>query len=464
MDIIKKNRKDERRILIAMIVDSVVLGRISGKWDKRGLFKTKWANVVGKWCVEYYKQYEKAPQKNIQGLYEQWAAKSRDTETVRLVEKFLETLSTEYEALEQESNTEYLIDLAGKYFNQVKAENLISTLQSSIEAGDIDSVVSQITTFNQIELGGGEGIDPVQDDEAIKAAFSDRREPLITYPGALGEFFGDTLERDALVAFLAPEKRGKSFFLLDMAYRAMLQKRRVAFFEAGDMSQNQVMRRLMVRVAKKPMKRCLVEYPLELEVNNGKGAVTKTKRKRFKRGLNYKKAIEARDRLLNEKLQSNDPLFKLSCHPNSTLSINGIKNILTTWEQDGWVPDVIIIDYSDILNMDHYGLEGRDRINETWKQMRGMSQQYHCLVVTATQANAASYGIDTLSRSNFSEDKRKLAHVTAMIGINTSDEEKEHHILRLNYIARRESEYNEESCVCVAACLELANPCVISSF
>ena len=51
MDIIKKNRKDERRILIAMIVDSVVLGRISGKWDKRGLFKTKWANVVGKWCM-----------------------------------------------------------------------------------------------------------------------------------------------------------------------------------------------------------------------------------------------------------------------------------------------------------------------------------------------------------------------------------------------------------------------------
>ncbi len=161
MDIIKKNRKDERRILIAMIVDSVVLGRISGKWDKRGLFKTKWANVVGKWCVDYYKQYEKAPQKNIQGLYEQWAAKSRDTETVRLVEKFLETLSTEYEALEQESNTEYLIDLAGKYFNQVKAENLISTLQGSIEAGDIDSVVSQITTFNQIELGGGEGIDRI---------------------------------------------------------------------------------------------------------------------------------------------------------------------------------------------------------------------------------------------------------------------------------------------------------------
>ena len=40
------------------------------------------------------------------------------------------------------------------------------------------------------------------------------------------------------------------------------------------------------------------------------------------------------------------------------------------------------------------------------------------LVVTATQADANSYDRTSLKMSNFSEDKRKLAHVTAMYGLN----------------------------------------------
>jgi hypothetical protein len=57
MKIQKKNNNDERLILIAMIVDETVLGRIAAKWQK-GMFNSKWANIIAKWCLKYYTKYD----------------------------------------------------------------------------------------------------------------------------------------------------------------------------------------------------------------------------------------------------------------------------------------------------------------------------------------------------------------------------------------------------------------------
>jgi len=464
MRIRKRNRVEERRILTAMIVDGIVLGHISSKWNKQ-LFKTRWANLIGGWCVKYHNRYKKAPMKQIESLYESWSAESNSEETVKLIERFLSSLSNDYEILKNDSNSDYILDLAGRYFNRVRIENTIAATQSHLDIGSTEDADEQLTSYNRIELGVGTGIDVFQDEMAIKEAFESRQKPLLVYKGALGRFFGGALERDALISFMAPEKRGKTFWLLDVAYRAMQQHRKVAFFEAGDMSQNQIMRRLMVRVSQHPMKRSLIYFPKVLERNGEeKCASVERERIRFKKGLSYKIAKRACKKLMTSKLKSKESLFKLSCHANSTLSVSMIKSTLQSWERDNWIPDVIVIDYTDILDMNYPGLEGRDRINETWKQLRGLSQTYHCLVVTATQSDATSYKANTLNKSNFSEDKRKNAHVNGMIGINASKDEQENGLMRLNWVVLRESEFNEDFCVHVATCLGLANPSVMSCF
>ena len=136
--------------------------------------------------------------------------------------------------------------------------------------------------------------------------------------------------------------------------------------------------------------------------------------------------------------------FKLSTHPNNTLSVQKIRAILSQWEKrDDFVPDIVIIDYADI--MDHPGhLEFRHKQNEIWKGLRSLSQEWYCLVITATQADAKSYESSRLRLSNFSEDKRKYAHVTAMYGLNQDPHgrEKEIGLMRINEIVVREGEFN----------------------
>jgi len=446
-----------------MIVDSVVLGRISSKWQGQ-MFKSKWANLIAKWCLGYYRKYQEAPMVQIEGLYESWAESANDKETVSLVSKFLGSLSEEYESLKDESNSSYIIDVAGRYFNQVKIEHLLQLTQGSIDEGKVDKAVDHIASYNQIEMGVGKGIDILHDVEAIKEAFADKKEPLIQYPGDLGEFFGDSLERDGFVAFMGPEKRGKSFWLLDIAYRAMLARKKVAFFEVGDMSQNQIMRRLMVRVARRPLCAGKIYVPTDMSFDDTNEIDTSSKRESYKDKLSWRDARKACQRLMRKKVKSKDSYFRLSCHPNSTLNVKVLKAIIQSWERDGWTPDVVVIDYADILNMDYAALEGRDRINETWKQLRSLSQVFHCLVVTATQTDAASYKTPTLTMSHFSEDKRKLSHVTGMIGINALREEKDEGVMRLNWVALRERRFSESACVYVAGCLEIANPAMYSYF
>ena len=454
----------ERQILTAMIVDKTVLGRISTKWQN-GMFRNNYANLIAAWCIDYFNKYEKAPMKHIENLFENWAEKNKDKDTITLIEKFLGTLSEDYKQLKKETNSDYIIDLSGKYLNQVKLERLADAIQGDIDSGKVEKAKDRVNTFNQIELGGGEGVNVLQDKEAIKEAFEDKQEPLIVYPKDLGKFFGDAFEREGFISFLAPEKRGKSWLLIDVAYRAMLQRKKVVFFAVGDMSQNQVMRRFMIRVTQRPFYPREVYYPIHMyKDHEDEMATVRYKVRRFTKPLSWRRAMRACRLVMRKKIKSKEPLLKLSCHPNSTLKVKEIKNILKIWERESWIPDVIIIDYADILNMDYAHLEGRERINETWKQMRALSQIYHCLLVTATQSDANSYNTKTMGKMNFSDDKRKFAHVTGMIGINQTNEEKEKGIMRLNWIVRREEEYHENKCIHVAGCLSLGNPLIKSCF
>ncbi len=151
--------------------------------------------------------------------------------------------------------------------------------------------------------------------------------------------------------------------------------------------------------------------------------------------------------------------FKLACFPNDSISVNGINTELALWEKyENFVPDVIVVDYADILAAIDTRLEFRHRENQTWKALRALSQVRRCLVVTATQSDAASYGKERLNLSNFSEDKRKYGHVTMMLALNQTPEEKRKGLMRIGQLVVREDEFDTDRDVVVLQCLAIGRP------
>lgn len=161
----------------------------------------------------------------------------------------------------------------------------------------------------------------------------------------------------------------------------------------------------------------------------------------------------------------NNKRFKLSTHPNKTLTVSAIDTQCDLWErEDGFVADLIVVDYADILAPE-VRADPRHQENDKWMRLRGLSQKRHALVVTGTQADADSYNRDLLRQSNFSEDHRKYAHVTAMYGLNQdrTGREKDIGILRINPIVVREDAFNAAREVFVLQNLRRGQP-VLSSF
>jgi hypothetical protein len=160
--------------------------------------------------------------------------------------------------------------------------------------------------------------------------------------------------------------------------------------------------------------------------------------------------------------------FKLSTHANETLSLSQIRTLLDLWaRQEDFIPDVIIVDYADILasDADCTHLNSRDQHNKNWQRLRSLSQTYHCLVVTATQSDSKSYEkkVRVLNLTHFSEDKRKFAHVTGMYGLNQDSEEKQIGLMRINELVVREDAFVDSNQVNVLQRLEMGRP-YIGSF
>jgi hypothetical protein len=474
-----------RAVLTGMIVNETILGRVASKWAKPGLFASRWENLVGQWCVDYWERYNKPPEKDVEGLFRRWTNKARDEATVSLVDSFLSGLSGEYTQRNEELNPDFVVDQAGELFQRVKLARLSEAVEASLEAGEVKEAEGLVENWSRIELGQGSFEDPFTDKASVYDTFALKPEDevLFRYPGPLGRFFGGAFARDNFVGLMAPDKTGKSFWLLDIAYRALEQHRKVAFFEVGDMSRRQVKIRLMVRNSVHPYRSnnpdgtwpCTVRWPVSLlspprqddenkENKTKLPARVKFKAKKYLKPLDRKTAWAACQKFMRLKAKSTESLFRLSCYDADDLSAAGLKVIVQDWARQGWCPDLVVIDYADLLAAPPGIRDPRDQINKTWKQLRSIATKLHCCVVTATQSDADAYGRYLIDRKNFSEDKRKNATISNMYAINVTEGEKARQLCRLNTVMLRDGEFHSSRCIHVAGCLALARPAILSTY
>ncbi len=442
-----------------MVTDQIVCSRIASQWNDEGLFDSKWANLVGRWCIEHIRKFDRPIGKSIKGVFEEWEQRSGvEKATADGIGRFLEYLSDDWES-QGEVASDCILDIAGKYFSRVKARKAIDAATDLLDSNRPEEAISIMANIGRVELGAGSLVKPVEEFDIWQQAFDpERRAPIVHYSDGLGKFFGDVLARDTLIAFMAPDKVGKSFWLLDIAFRALKGRRRVAYFEAGDLLQDEVLLRLGSRSAYRPVRSGKIHVPISLDKDSFE---VEYDDRIFKDGLSSREAFRSFSKLCRGR-----DCFRLSCHPNSTVSVEQIHSILMDWNREGWIADVVVIDYADILAPPYGSRDVLDSVDETWKRLRRLSQEFHCLVVTASQSNAAAYTDKSsiLSRKHFSGRKTKLAHVNGMIGINYNEDDKKKGIMRLNWVVRRNARYSEKKTVAVAGCLAVAAPSIISVY
>lgn len=508
----------ERRIVVGFIVSTEYIQKLLPIWNQRYVEASP-AGTIIRWCITYYEKYNQAPREAIQDIYFTESRKKTTDQKIleELGEVILPSLSAEFERSPKMFNLEYLLDQTLDYFRERRMELHQTEVDSLMSDNKIEEAEELTRKFNSQPLLGKErfGVDLGSDEnlEQIKKMFDRESYSVIECPGVFGRFINKTLIRGGFVSFLAPEKRGKSFWLLELAIRALHNNANVVFFQAGDMTEEQQLARICSYITRKTVteeqEKVLYTYhPIRDCFLNQIGTCDKPEREGDESlfpesegdGVGYRlssgdlnlrdhpvpddyvpcrNCYEGRIRYGTVFLEKREleiltadeavkevrrffskykKRFKLSTHLNNSLTPHRVRELLYMWErEDGFVPDVVVIDYADLLIQNSRD-DFRHRVDAIWKDLRAISQEWHCLVLTATQADAKSYEKDYITLSNFSEDKRKYSHVTAMYGLNQDKNgiEKRMKVMRINKLLSREEDYSSMDQVYVLQNLDIA--------
>lgn len=484
----------EEQIITGVVVSDNFARKIF-KVAKPIYFQSEYARIIYGWCKSYFDAEGKTPRIGIQQVYEVEKENLEESEQ-RIVKKYLENLSDHYERMEV-FNDEYLYNKAISYFEQRSVELTISDAAKLLKQERTKEAVEKFHTYKKV--ANPFGFKNIFHPDMLALFYEDDPDPLLLLPERLGQLFGP-LRRGWLLALLAPMKRGKSWFLDYVAVEGLRQGRNVLKISL-EMSQKEQMDRLLKMtfgisdngeepIITIPTFDCRLNQDntcrLPQRKNNCALFIGAEIKPDFAPDMRYRVCVACRDvienseyvpatwfkRIKNKTLTLSElrkqskqvaihlggSIIPISFPVFSATPEDLIETMYSYEDEFGTMPDIVVVDYADILNDTTFrNDQQRDRTNTVWKNLKRIAGQFDCLVATATQGNRKSFERESMDEANISEDIRKLAHVDIMGALNQTKVERTEGVLRVDLLAHRHRKVDSREVMTLQA-LDIGQP------
>jgi len=492
----------ERKLIIGLITSTAFCQEIIPKLKILGMdtFQISFARKVAQWVIDYYEDIGEAPQKHIQDIFNTEKEKLSEEEK-ELVSDFLDLLSKEYEN-ESQFNVAYLRKKTLEYLKTRTFEIFFERGLSYVEQGKLKHAERLYLDFTKVPEETIETFDPFSEKEVRLYELDGEVNRLVEMPGDLGKVIGGPLERSWLVSLAGPEKRGKSFFLEEFVFQCLFDGLKV-FWVSLEMNKYVLKGRIYTRITAAIKEPGNIIIPIPDCKNNQQGICNKKKRinniklvdefgalPEFDPRSKYSpctvcrtiprrkgippnrtftpdywfeeirveeittKIIEKRTKQFRQMFGSN---LRCRAYPAFSANFDDIQHELDLLEMEGFVPDIIAIDYFDILAEEKGVRSDRGSIDKTWKRGKNLAAERDCLVITPDQTNKTSRERETIRSTDTTEDKRKDAHVDLKLAINQTMQENDDGVARIGVLFHRHRKTTSKQAM-VFQSLELANP------
>jgi archaellum biogenesis ATPase FlaH len=210
---------------------------------------------------------------------------------------------------------------------------------------------------------------------------------------------------------IAPPNRGKSIALINIGAGAILEGYNVVHFTL-EMPEKQVTKRYDQRLMGKSF-----EYMKE------------NPDKILKAIMNMQKT--KRGQLFVKKYKTND------------CTVHTMRSYLTRlWMEKGIKPDVIIVDYGDLVQPRRTYSDKRFELESVYLDLRDLAAEYDCPVWTASQANRGALDKKVITIGDLAEAFNKANIADFMMALCQTTEEKEDGEMRIYISKHRDGEAN----------------------
>ena len=255
--------------------------------------------------------------------------------------------------------------------------------------------------------------------------------------------------RGQLLLFMAKYGAGKSWFMIHTMREGVKQNKKVLYISL-EMAENEVNLRLLQSLYAYRTKS--ISYKPKINVKNGTyqllGPTDQAPRPNLHDSGEYEKVAEL---LLRDAAMEGRLLVKQ--FPTKGLSINLLNSYLDNLaNNDNFVPDMIILDYADLMKPTKYKKETYEEQAQIYEELRGIAIERDVMMVTASQTNrGAGKGEkgenDYIDGADIAGAYAKLGTVDICLSFSQKEVERMFNLARLRVVKARNTQDSFEVCI-----------------
>ena len=270
-----------------------------------------------------------------------------------------------------------------------RKQNLKKAMLKSVkllENHSFDEISSVINEAIKLGSDSNFGHDYVLDFEQ-RFLFKSRN-PVATGWPEIDDLTHQGLGNGELGVVIAPTGAGKSMALVHIGAQALIAGKNVIYYTLE----------LSDTVVGSRFDSCITNVPLD-------------SLKTFKEEI-YEKVQELEGKLIVREF------------PTKSASPVTLKNHLEKVITRGFKPDVIIVDYADLLRPTSGLREKRHELETIYEQLRGLAQEFKCCLWTASQTNRSGLNAEVITMESISEAFNKCFVADFIFSISRTAEDK----------------------------------------
>ncbi len=411
-------------IILLAITDTGFLKLTHGRVDPKHLTSRITANLL-EIIFQHYKEFGEAP-----GYHHFWPELEHFLET-RPIDEADEYLKyvTKLQKLQPPGDRTFVLRRLGDFVKGRERELALIKAADLIQEDKIEEADNVL--YDVLKTGVPEedmGLDYLRDYTGM----DQQQEGILIPTGvpALDRLIGG-YSRGQLLTILAGSKGGKTWALMHVAKTGLYTGLKVLHI-THEVSQSETEQRYDMMFCCRGSKN-VGEVVAYQTYDNKTGKMAE--QRRVIRNLFEDKNIRVRARRAVKKFGGDIRIKKYpmgQCKPSEILRY---LNDLET--RDGFLPDIIINDYIDVMDLSGYGDQKRDQLNEGYIFLKGLADDRNVLVATASQVRREALKRRVITQKDVAEDIRKMANCDIAIAIGRSDDDIKCNLAGLNVIANR---------------------------
>ncbi len=122
-------------------------------------------------------------------------------------------------------------------------------------------------------------------------------------------------------------------------------------------------------------------------------------------------------------------------YPTKSATTQTLKTHLEKLKNRDFSPDMIIVDYGDILKPIFHSKEKRENLETIYEELRAIAQEFECPVWTASQTNRSGINAEVITMESISEAFSKCFVADFIFSVSRTGSDKSNNTGRI-YIAK----------------------------